>query len=234
MKFNEMGKRMKEYEYSYDIRIPRRVPIILRLDGKAFHNLTRNLEKPFDMEFIESMNYTAKCLLEEINDSEFAYVQSDEISLLLTNNKSLCYEPYFNNKLQKIVSVAASIATAAFNDVSPYEQIGLFDCRAFILPEKEVCNYFIWRQKDFTRNSLQSVARSLYSHKQLNSKKSCQLHEMIFEKGINWNELPISLRRGRCAVRNCNARNEITIDNDIPVFTEDRNYIERFVYVKCD
>src|SRR5690606_28151994 len=108
-------------------------------------------------------------------------------------------QPWVNNRIQKIVSLSASVAASTMTILS--EKTAEFDARAFVLPESEVANYFLWRQQDATRNSIQMLARSLYSHKECDRKNTSQLQEMCFQKGKNWNDLPTSLKRGRCAVR---------------------------------
>lgn len=195
------------------------------------------------------------------------YVQSDEISLLLTDYDTISTQPWFENNLQKLVSVSASIATLAFNrafasltrDLSDkyayhavtmknlwgerdeknfdaystaYSRGATFDSRVFILPKEEVCNYFIWRQQDATRNSILAVAQSVLSHKEMQGKKCNELQDILFiQKGINWNHFPTIEKRGACIVKtivdkNGAERREWLVDADIPVFTQDRKYID--------
>lgn len=85
-----LGGRMKEYyEGVYNIKLPMRLPIIIRLDGKSFHTFTKDLKKPFDTSFIGWMNETAIYLCENIQGAMIAYVQSDEISILINNYKKI-------------------------------------------------------------------------------------------------------------------------------------------------
>jgi len=238
----DLGDRMKRYERATIADIPENLPLIMRLDGKAFHTLTRGCEKPFDPNVIAMMDHVALALCDEIQNACLAYVQSDEISILI--HKRWQASSWFDNDLQKIVSVSASIATWAAmcwcyeNDWKPGSK-ALFDSRAFILPRWEVSNYFIWRQRDWERNSIQMLARSLYSQKQLHRKNSSELHELIHARGKNWNDLATSLKRGRCAVhvsRKVKVENEYftgevergvwEMDDEIPIFTRDRDYIE--------
>lgn len=234
----DIGKRMKFfYEKAYEIKLPMRMPVIVRVDGKKFHTFTRGMKKPFDEVLMFAMNHTAKALCEEMQGSVLAYLQSDEISILLHNYKKHDSSAWFDNKIQKIASVSASMASVYFNNIfhnalqlektsypeSLCKRVAFFDSRAFVLPEAEVCNYFIWRQKDWERNSLQMLARSLYSHKELENKNASQLHDLCFEKGKNWNDLPIPLKRGRCVIKR---EGDWIIDDKIQKFTEDRNYIE--------
>ena len=190
-----IGNRMKEnYEDRYRIYLTRRTPVILRLDGKAFTTLTRGFDKPFDGGFIDCMRETAYLLVSEIQGAKIAYIQSDEISIFLTDYDTLTTEAWFDYNIQKMVSVASAIASQDFSE--RIQKRGLFDCRAFNLPRSEVCNYFIWRQQDWVRNSIQMLARSLYSHKECHEKKTPELHEMCFQKGHNWADLRKDLKNG--------------------------------------
>jgi len=216
-----LGERMKEYENVSRFYIPRRSYTIIRVDGRAFHTYTRNLESPFDLGLIEDMNATAAYLCENIMGAKLAYVQSDEISILLTDFDNIRTQAWFENNIQKMVSVAASIATSKFNQLRLMRRLASaqrfvrdvafkliekdilefklaeFDARAFQIPQKvEVENYFILRQQDATRNSISSVAQSLYSHKELHGASSDAKQELIFQKGINWNDYPSRMKRG--------------------------------------
>jgi tRNA(His) 5'-end guanylyltransferase len=215
-----LGDRMKVYEDAYRVKLPIRMPVIIRLDGKAFHTFTRGMNKPFDVNLVAAMIATTVNVMSVVQTSILAYVQSDEISLLLHNYKKLNSQAWFDNTLQKIVSVSASAASSYISRI--YDQQVLFDARAFVLPEAEVANYFIWRQKDAIRNSIQSVAQLLYSHRELHGKNSAALIEMCNVKGVDWNALPVFKQRGICV-------DTYSIDKNIPVFTQDRAYIERYL-----
>jgi tRNA(His) 5'-end guanylyltransferase len=236
-----LGDRMKEYyEKPYKIKLPMRMPVIIRLDGKAFHTVTKDLEKPFDLGFINMMDNTAICLCVNIQGAMIAYVQSDEISILLHNYKRLNSQAWLGNELQKMVSISAALASsyfshflAKYNKSNPVQ----FDSRVFILPEAEVCNYFIWRQQDWERNSIQMLAQSLYSHKELMNKNMADMQEMCFQKGKNWNNLKTFLRRGRCVVKKADVISNKTYwstDSEIPIFKKNRNYIEKHLEVLED
>jgi tRNA(His) 5'-end guanylyltransferase len=215
MKNDALGDRMKEfYEDRTRIKLPRRTFTIIRIDGKAFHTYTKGLQRPFDQGLIEDMNTTTAYLCKNIQGVKFGYVQSDEISLVLTDFDELGTHAWFDNNLQKMVSVAASMATSEFNKLRLMrymedsmiflepEDIGKFkmaefDARAFQIPFiDEVKNYFIWRQQDAVRNSISSVAQSLYSTKELHGVKTDQMQELIFQKGINWNDYDFRMKRG--------------------------------------
>lgn len=112
---DSLGDRMKGYENSYRVYLPKRMPVIIRVDGKAFHSFTKGFKRPFDDLLISCMQTTAIRLCNQIEGAKLAYVQSDEISILLTNNDTIETEPWFSNNLQKLASIAASMATLAFN-----------------------------------------------------------------------------------------------------------------------
>lgn len=193
-----IGDRMKDfYESRTQQNLMRRNHTLLRLDGKAFHTYTRGLQKPFDDQLMADMDETAIYLCQHIQGAKFAYVQSDEISILITDFDSLQTDAWFDYNVQKMVSISASLATAKFNQLRP-GKLALFDSRVFQVPNKsEAMNAFIWRQQDATRNSISTVAQSLYSSRELFGKNSEQMQEMIFQKGQNWNDLAPRYKRGR-------------------------------------
>jgi tRNA(His) guanylyltransferase len=238
--YDKLGDRMKLfYEDSYRLTLPQRLPIIIRLDGKSFHEYTDNLKKPFDKQFSNVMSATATALFDMIQGAVLVYSQSDEISILVHNYKRLQSQSWFGNNLQKMVSIAAAQASVAFTTLSwqlwhrpgmnIYDCIkpALFDARAFVIPENEVCNYFVWRQQDCMRNSISGLARSLYSHKELLNKNSSQLQQMCFEKGLNWNDVETRFKRGF-------AVSAAGVDFDVPIFTQDRSYVEKHLQVDSE
>lgn len=296
---DSLGNRIKGYEYTSRLYLTGRMPMIIRLDGKAFHTLTKKMDKPYDVEFKELMMQTARNLVREIPGAKFAYVQSDEISILVTDYDTIQTEAWYNKGVQKIVSISAAIATYYFNSmyrelISPKKIIkpyGLFDSRCFVLPKDEVTNYMLWRQKDATRNSIQGLGQSMFSHKQLQGKSCEEIQDMLMlEKEINWNDTPTYFKRGGCVYRdlsidlenntvlnnqkfklydklnkidakkiiveenselisiknkiekdikkiekkleNATPVNKLITDEEIPIFTKDRMYIEHIV--NCD
>jgi len=243
---DSLGNRMKQYEEVNLHYLTRRMPLIIRVDGKAFHTLTRKLgfQKPFDKSMMEAMIDSAKGLMVEIQGVKLIYVQSDEISVLATDYENLETQAWFDKNLQKMVSVSASVASVCFNDyifsvVAETEERALFDSRAFVLPKEEVCNYFIWRQKDCTRNSIQGLGQANFSHKEMSSLNNDQVQEKLFqEKKINWNDLEVWKKRGICLYKQQVSKNiggqdvvrtEIVEDWEIPIFTQDRNYVEKWL-----
>lgn len=214
---DSLGDRIKsQYENRYRFYLPRRTYTIIRIDAKSFHNYTKNCEKPFDKRLIEDMDITAQYLCKEIQGAQFAYVQSDEISILLTDFTTPTTDAWFDGNIQKMASVSASIATMCFNNCRlqrfsseycggndiPMSRSALFDARVFTIPDRtEVANYFIWRNNDAARNSISMVAQSLYSHKELHGKNCNEMQEMIFQKGINWSEYDMNLKNGRLIIK---------------------------------
>lgn len=208
---DSLGTRMKRYEAVTKLYLPIRSYVIIRIDGCHFHSYTKGCKKPFDPFIIETMKQATKYTAEEIQGCKLAYTQSDEASFLLTDFDELNTSAWFDNQIQKIVSVSASIFTARFNQlmeglysgaVLPRRTaVATFDARAFSLPNStEVMNYFLWRIKDAERNSLAGLCQSLYSHKQLEGKKANEQQELLFQKGINWNDYDESLKRGSMLV----------------------------------
>lgn len=193
-----LGDRMKRYERTFKATLPKRTYTILRLDGRAFHSYLRGSDKPFDYDFIGAMSEVAKELCKEISGTAFAYHQSDEISLLVTDFSAHETEPWFGGVTAKWLSVSASLATAVLNEQRPGKR-ALFDARVFCLSDPyEVVNYFIWRQRDAMRNSVSMLAQHHFSHKQLHGVSSEQMQEMLFqEHNMNWSDLDIPAKRGK-------------------------------------
>jgi tRNA(His) 5'-end guanylyltransferase len=214
----------------------RRTPVIMRLDGKAFHTYTRhelyNDEGAFSNRLKEIFANSVFSLIQEIQGAAFAYLQSDEVSILITDWKKLTTHAWFNYNTQKITSVAASMFTYFFNEearMRGIESPAFFDARAFNLPFEEVTNYFIWRQQDATRNSIQMLGREYFSHKELNGKNVSNIQDMLMNvHGVNWNDIPTWHKRG-FAIKSFlhEDRRTFGIDPEIPVFTKNRGYIEK-------
>lgn len=274
MKKDSLGDRMKTfYENIPKTHLTRRQPVIIRIDGKAFHTFTRGFRRPFDDILIESMQETMKYLCENIQGCKIGYCQSDEISLLITDYENINTAAWFDYQVQKMCSIAASMATLAFNrafkdeveyvlgwaeaeslamyhaqieltkpHIKALEKGAMFDARCFSIPKEEVCNYFLWRQNDCVRNSIQMVGQANFSHKELQNKSCDEIQDMLMtQKNINWNDFDTVKKRGSCCTKT--GKHTIVdiqtgeqkerliweIDKDIPIFTQDRNYIERFV-----
>lgn len=272
---DDLGRRMKEYyEQIPKTKLMRRTPVIIRIDGKAFHSFTKGFKRPFDDVLIESMQQTMKYLCENIQGCVLGYHQSDEISLVLIDYQKLTSDAWFDYEVQKICSVAASMATMAFNkifeqncieysSVIPNTELGreivstysrslekgaMFDARCFNIPKEEVTNYIYWRQLDAIRNSIQMVGQANFSHKELHGKSCNQIQDMLMtQKDVNWNDFPVYQKRGSCCVKESYSTVDLStytgsidaitrtrwiIDKEIPIFKgEDRNYIDKLIYV---
>lgn len=205
-KFKSLGDRMKFYEKFFGANLiyaMPMVPLIIRLDGKAFHTFTRGLPRPFSAELIELMNETTKHLV-EITGACIGYTQSDEITLIL-HQSDYDSQIFFDGKIDKINSILASRCSLFFNKALPkflpqkVESNPVFDCRCFSVPnEVEAVNAIVWREQDATRNSIQMLGQAHFSHKRLQNKNQNEIQEMLWsEKGINWNDLEPGLKRGR-------------------------------------
>ena len=169
-----------------------------------------------------------KYLCENIQGCVLGYTQSDEITLILVDYKHLNSDAWFDYEIQKMCSIAASMATMAFNRafeknwqnaypvhavnnenvkiinsyISASEKGAMFDARCFNIPKEEVTNLIYWRQLDATRNSIQMVGQANFSHSELQNKSCNMIQDMLFqERDINWNDLPTHLKRGSCCVR---------------------------------
>ena len=224
MKRDDLGNRMKTfYEQIPKTRLMRRTPVVIRIDGKAFHTFTRGFKRPFDDVLIKTMQETAKYLCENIQGCQLAYTQSDEISLLLIDYQRFETSAWFDYEIQKMCSISASMATMAFNRIfsetvsdlkidntKPMDKYfdavysgAMFDARVFNIPKEEATNYFYWRQLDASRNSIQMVGQANFSHKELQQKSCNDIQDMLMtQKSINWNDLPTYQKRGSCVVRN--------------------------------
>lgn len=251
-----LGDRMKSnYQNRSKNYLVRRMPVIIRLDGKAFHTFTRGLKRPFDDVFIDAMNNTAKYLCENIQGCKIAYVQSDEITLLLTDYDQFNTNAWFDYNVQKMCSISASMATLAFNkffkdfshrfnhtvetgEDSAYFNVledkfdkAMFDSRAFNIPKEEVVNCFVWRQQDATRNAIQLVGQAHFPQSILYGKSCESIQELLFTaKQINFNDFPVRQKRGACIIKEqIDDRTKWVIDLDIPIFTQNRHYIERLI-----
>lgn len=202
-----LSERMKTFEAVNKTRLMIRTPVIVRVDGRAFHTYTRKFNKPKDDRIDKAMDYTMLYLCRNIPGCIFGYCQSDEISLVITDYKTLDTSPWYDYEVEKLVSVIASMATLAFNNAirdimndTDY-CTATFDARVFNLPAHEVENYLIWRQQDCIRNAIQGYAQAYYSQKELHGKSCSVMTEMLEERGIIWVNMDSKIRNGRLAMK---------------------------------
>lgn len=199
---DSLGNRMKFYEKQYSgQRLMNLIPICARMDGKAFHTFTKGLRRPYDERLSTLMVETTKYLVAETG-ANVGYTQSDEISLVWYTD-SLDTMLFFDSKLLKMNSVLASMTSVYFNKrlaefvPEKKEASPLFDSRVWNVPTtNEAALYLLWREQDATRNSVSMAAQAYYSHKELMGKSSSVKQEMLFQKGVNWNDYPENFRRG--------------------------------------
>lgn len=231
---------MKQYEAVSQTYLMRRTPVIIRLDGVAFHTFTKDFDRPYDEVFHNVMNSVTHYLVDSIQGCVLGYTQSDEISLVLQDYKKLDTDAWFGYNVQKLVSVSAKMATARFNRLfnryisflsddeskryreAILENIG-FDSRCWNLPFEEVNNYLIDRQQDAENNSINLLAQQYYPQKELDGIKSNELQNKLFtEQGINWNDLPYKQKRGYLALPKNYPINETPIFSKEPDFVNSR------------
>jgi len=242
---------MKKYENAYRHYLPERMPLIIRIDGSHFHTYTKNLNKPFDKDLANAFWETCKYLLENISGAKLAYHQSDEISLLITNYDKLETQSWFDNNIQKMVSLSASLATAKFNEemrkTHPEKELALFDARVYVLPKEEVNNYFLWRERDAMKNSISMVAQQHFTPSQLKGLNGKEMNEKLWvKKCIDYDLLPTWQRQGVVVKKDFYtkvnsenvhpksktvARKRWEVDFNIPVFSEDPDYINQYVFL---
>ncbi len=199
---DSLGDRIKRYEQVTNYRLTPRTPLFIRVDGKTFHTYTRNMEKPFDAKLIAAMVHATQQTAKQMSGFKLAYTQSDEATFLLIDYDGFDTQGWFDYELQKVVSITASTFTAYLNaTMSEGLNLAVFDARAFTVPESDMANVFLWRQKDWARNSIQMLARAHFSHKELMGKKHAEIHEMLHTKGVNWALLNDQLKNGTYVTR---------------------------------
>jgi tRNA(His) 5'-end guanylyltransferase len=253
---DDLGNRIKTYyEQVPKTRLVRRMPVAIRIDGKAFHTFTRGFQKPFDEVLGNAMVRTMEYLCKNIQGCIFGFTQSDEITLLLIDYQTFETDAWFDYEVQKICSISASMATMAFNTFFKNEvdkfyynhcsrkdplfekhyqtyrdaqyKGAMFDARCFNIPKEEACNLIYWRQLDAIRNSIQMVGQANFSHSELQGCSCNVIQDMLYEqRSINWNDFPTRWKRGTAWTR---ARG---VDYEMPILKgEDRKYVDKVIYV---
>lgn len=209
---DSLGDRMKEYERAHVSRALPGIPVCVRLDGKAFHNWTHGLCRPWDNTFHQLMDRTTAFLVEQSN-AKIGYTQSDEITLIYYSDSPES-QIFFDGKIQKMTSVLSSMCTAKFNEQArlfpdtTHKALAFFDCRIWQVPNlREAISVLIWREADCRRNSIMMTAQEHYSHKQLLKKSVKEQLEMLHQKGVNWSkESPDRFKRGAYFARRTGQR----------------------------
>lgn len=249
MDTSDLAKRMKDYEMRDRYFLQKRIPVAIRVDMRAGHTFTKGFERPFDKIFMKSMQETAKYMCENMGNAKFAYVQSDEITIILVDYDTLETDCWFNYRTDKLCSISASMATMAFNKyfsenvveynlthdplvkrreglldnyIRAVEKGAMFDARCFNIPKEEVTNLIYWRQLDATRNSIQMVGQAHFSHDELQDKTCNMIQDMLMTKyGINWNDFTIPCKRGTACIKVATKVTE-NIKREPQPFGEDR------------
>lgn len=205
MSKDSLGDRMKDYERREDRRFMNFAPVIARMDGRGFSKWTQGLERPYDEQLSQAMVSVTRRLVEETG-ARIGYTQSDEITLVFLV-EDIKQSMMFDGKLQKLCSVLAGMTSSMFvteclsrvdTEISRRAlQAPHFDARVFQVPTKtEAANAVLWREKDACKNAVSMAARSFYSHSELQGRSAAQMQEMIFARGMNFNDYPAFFKRG--------------------------------------
>ena len=201
---DSLGDVMKDYEMAFaGQKAMKGIPLVARLDGRAFHTFTRGLQRPYDQRLSDCMIQTTAYLVEETH-AKIGYTQSDEISLVWFIDANDTAEYMFSGRIQKMTSILASLASVKFAKLvaekipEKAEQVPVFDCRVWQVPTKAIAaQAFLWRELDATKNSISMAAHAYFSHKSLQGMNGSEKQERLFqEKGINWNDYPAFFKRG--------------------------------------
>lgn len=255
----QLYNRMKRYEAVSEITLMCNTPVIMRLDGRSFRTFTKGVQKPFDDYVRQAMELTMLDMCKETGCCLFGYTQSDEISLLLYD-KGADTEAWFGNNVQKLCSICAGLSSVSFNrhfreivtngweTLTEEQQLtyskkfdkAVFDCRVFNIPQHEITNYFICRQQDAIRNSVQSLAQKYYNQSELEKCGRQKQLEMIKAKGDDWESYALMYRHGIACIKVPTVinggtpfeatRKKWVFEHDLPIFTEDAKYVNKAVY----
>ena len=198
-----LGDRCKGYELAEAGRCAMRgLPLLARLDGRAFHTFTRDLSRPYEHGMSVAMIETTRYLVQEMA-ALVGYTQSDEITLAWFEPSQSGSDYSFDGRFQKLASVLAGMASARFYQLvlehlpSKAKETPHFDCRVWQVPTlDDAADVFIWREEDATKNSITMAAGAYYSDRELDGKNSSVKQEMLWRKGVNWNDFPAFFKRG--------------------------------------
>jgi len=197
----ETDDRVNEYEKSLDIRLMSKLPVIIRFDGCSFSSFVKGLETPYDIRLTNLMIECCKYMV-EITNARIGFVGSDEITIVLyeENDNS---QTIYNGRVMKILSELTSKLSVHFNKLLPQylpekvDKEPVFDCKVWNAPTlEEACNCLLMRELSVTKNAISMASLKYYSHKQLNGINGKEKQEMLFQKGINFNDYPTDFKRG--------------------------------------
>lgn len=187
---DSLGDRIKRYEGCFDNTVIPRMPVIIRVDGRAFHTFTKHIDKPFDRGFMLGMSMAAYDVAKEMQGFKVAYIQSDEVTFCLTDYDTLTTQGWFGYRVSKMISISAALMSVTFNRMyalGTSTNRPVFDSRAFSVPIDDVVNTFLWRAKDWRRNSIQMYAQHFFSHKELHKQNQENMLNMLNSIGKDWN-----------------------------------------------
>ncbi len=202
---DDLGDRIKSYESQETARklIPG-IPTYARIDGRSFSRFTRDMQRPYDERMMAAMTHATQYLVDK-SGATIGYTQSDEISLAWAHTDHT-QEFWFGGKMHKLTSVLASMVTIAFvqgviahfdNAAQLLDRAPHFDCRVFQVPNlDELANCLLWRNLDATKNAISQAAHHYFSHAELQGVSGAQKQEMLFNKGVNFNDYPAHFKRG--------------------------------------
>lgn len=207
MEFKTLKDKYNYYRNLTDYRLMPNSYVMVMLDGRSFsHKIKKRFKRPFDDDFIRIMNETARYVCKNVSGCKMAYVQSDEINLILHDKGT--QEPFFGNRMCKLISIISSLATSKFNqlyttyilDKTPCSkedaveiiksmQLFEFDCKVWNVPNaNDACASILYRQNDCVRNSKEAVAQDKFSANELHKKKTDEQIQMVLEMyGVDWN-----------------------------------------------
>jgi len=245
MRSKDFEKQMRAFESFHAMRVPPDSWIVLRLDGRCFSTYTEKYKKPFDEALHMMMCNAAKKVVTELG-AVFAYVESDEVSVLLPKESAL-----FDREVEKLCSVSASIMSSSFSMLS--NDFVSFDSRVIVLPNTErLKDYFQWRQADAVRNGLNTYAYWALRYDKKTKKQASRIlenkgkafkNELLFKQGINFNDVPEWTKRGSAIKREFYwkdgfnpvikqvlsiRRSRFTIDHTLPENEEYNKYVESY------
>jgi len=245
----KLKDRIESYQDSYDYKLLSRLPLVISVNGRTFSKVTSLLDKPYDSKFVESMLTTVIKLSSEIEGTVFIYYYGDEITIIARNDQNTETCPWFDNKLQKIVSATSSIATLYFNKCAASVGLNLFGdalfiSQVFVVPNiVEAINTIIYKQQAnfYSSTNLACYYELLKQHNKNTIKEmlsGLSIDEKIDllrqECGIDFNNFPAIYRRGAACYKvpkiiDGTVKNKWFINTDIPIFTKDQSFLSNIL-----
>jgi len=249
MSIISLRERIKSYEEAADIRLLQRLPIVIVVNGRAFKKATSLLRKPFSHEFMELMGAVSIKLCQEIDGAVFSYSFNDEVVLIARNDFTIATEPFCDNRVQKISSTAASIATLEINRIAKNNKAELFGdviftAKTFVVPSitEAVSTLISKQQQSFHTSLYMATFYELLNKYDLNTVQSMLFEKTVQEKidllysetNIRFDEYPTSFIRGFACYRSPKilhladgdiVKNKLSIDLEIPIFSKDHEFL---------